>query len=164
MEIFLTILIIILIIALIAAGLIGIFLPMLPGAPLILAGIFVYAIWDKFEHMSGWTFGFLVFLTVLISVIDYTAQIIGAKKFKASKKALWCAGIGMVVGLFTGNVFGFIVGPLVGAIIGELIDSRDLRKALSAGTGIFIGFLSGTLINFVIAMVMMAIFVGSIIF
>ncbi len=149
---------------LILAGLIGVFLPMLPGAPLILAGIFVYAAWDKFEHMSGWTFGFLVLLTIIISLVDYVAQMIGAKAFKASKKALWGAGIGMVVGLLTGNVFGFIVGPLIGAIIGELIDSQDLKKALSTGTGVFLGFVSGTLVKFVVAMVMICIFIGSIIF
>lgn len=164
MGIFITILLIILIVGLIIAGLVGVFVPILPGAPLILAGILVYAVWDKFEHISGWTVAILVVLTVVITVIDYISHMIGAKTFKASRKALWCAGIGGFLGLFTGNVFGFIIGPLIGAVIGELIDSQDLRKALSTGTGVFVGFLSGTLVKFVFALIMVGIFIGSILF
>lgn len=164
MEIFLTILIIILIVALITAGLIGTLVPMLPGAPLILAGMVIYAIWDRFEHISIWTFAVLVTLTLFISVIDYISHYIGAKTYKASKTALICAGIGGILGLFTGNVFGFIFGPLIGAIIGEMIDSQNLRKALKTGTGVFVGFLSGTLVKFVIAIIMVVIFIGSVVF
>ncbi|MDD3887844.1 MAG: DUF456 domain-containing protein [Patescibacteria group bacterium] len=164
MEIFLTILIIILIVALIVTGLIGTIVPMLPGAPLIIAGMIIYAIWDKFQHMSVWTFVVLLILTIFLAVIDYVSHYIGAKAYKASKTALICSAIGGIIGLFTGNVVGFIFGPLIGAVIGELIDSQDLRKSLKTGTGVFVGFLSGTLVKFVIAMIIVVIFIGSVIF
>lgn len=164
MEIFLTILIIILIVALIVTGLVGTIVPMLPGAPLIFAGMIIYAIWDRFEHMSIWTFVVLIILTLFLTVIDYVSHYVGAKVYKASRTALICSAIGGIVGLFTGNVVGFIFGPLIGAVIGELIDSQDLRKSLKTGTGVFIGFLSGTLVKFVVAVIMVVIFIGSVVF
>ncbi len=164
MEIFLTVLIIILIVALIVTGLIGTIVPMLPGAPLILVGMVIYAIWDRFEHMSVWTFVILLILALFLTVIDYVSHYIGAKAYKASQTALICSAIGGIIGLLTGNVVGFIFGPLIGAVIGELIDSQDLRKSLKTGTGVFIGFISGTLVKFVIAVIMVVIFIGSVVF
>lgn len=159
-----SILIILAIIILIVAGLIGIFFPVLPGAPLILAGIFIYAFWDRFTHISGWTVGILVALTIFITVVDYIAQIIGAKRYNASRLALICAGFGIIFGFIIGNIWGFIFGPFIGAFIGEMIDSQDLRKAFRSGTGVMIGFLAGTLVKFIVALVMVGIFVGSLVF
>jgi hypothetical protein len=97
-------------------------------------------------------------LTGLSFLIDYLANIYGAKKFGAGRWGIAGSILGMMIGIITGGLVGMIVGPIVGATIGELISGKDHRRALKAGMGTFIGFLSGTLIKFTIGLLMIGIF------
>lgn len=152
------ILLLILGILLIVISILGSFLPILPGPPLGLVGMFLLRFTsfveatrkDYYDNLL-WIF---LFVTVIVTFLDYIVPIWGAKKFGGSSAGMWGAGIGVIAGLFFAPI-GLIVMPFLGAVIGEMMTGRDERSSFRAGFGSFIGFLTGVLIK-VIACILMA--------
>ncbi len=140
---------------LILTGLVGLVLPALPGAPLMFAGIFSVAWADDFTRI-GWR-GLVVMglLAALISVIDFAAEFVGAKKFGASWWGLLGAFLGLVAGLFLFPPFGIIIGPVVGAVLLEYVAEPDLKRAGKVGAGTAIGFVVGTALKYGLAFVLL---------
>ncbi len=147
-------------IILILAGLAGSLLPFLPGAPLILAGAFLYAWYTSFQVIGWGTLMALLFLTVLSEVLDRFSSLIGAKRYGARRWGLAGAFLNGVVGLIFGGIGGLVIGPFLGAIFLEMIHGRGLRMALQAGWGAFLGILGGVLGKFLIALIMIGILVS----
>lgn len=140
---------------LIGAGIAGLALPALPGAPLLFLG-FVVAAWiDDFAYIGTPTLIVFAGLAVLTYLIDVVAGLFGARRFDASKRAMWGAGIGAVVGIFFG-IPGVLLGPFCGAVIGELSNKRHWKEAGWSGVGATIGLLVGTILKLSIAFAMLA--------
>ena len=142
----------------ILAGLLGSFLPVLPGPSLSWLGItllyFTHAV--PTNHWILWS---TLTITVVISILDYVIPAQGTKKFGGSSYGIWGTNIGLVIGIFTPIPFGFLIGPFLGALIGELIyDSKDHNRALKAATGSFIGFLASSFIKFVLCMAFLGLY------
>ena len=152
-----TTLIWILAIALIVTGMAGLFLPALPGAPLLFAGLLLAAWAEDFAYVGWGTLVILGLLALLTYVVDFAAAAFGAKKFGASKRAIVGAAIGALAGLFLGFP-GVLIGPFVGAVIGELSGQRDLQAATRAGIGATIGLALGVAAKFALAFSMLGIF------
>lgn len=132
-------------------GFIGSFLPVLPGPPLSWVGLLLFYL-VKGVEMDYWTLGITLFITVIVTILDYVIPSIGTKRFGGSKYGVWGTNIGLIVGLFI-PPFGFIVGPFIGAFIGEIIfDSSNLKRALKAATGSFIGFLASTFLKIAVCL------------
>jgi uncharacterized protein len=142
---------------LLVAGLIGLFLPVLPGAPLIFAGLVIAAWAEDFHYAGLWTVVILAILTLLTLAVDFWATIFGAKKFGASKRAVIGALIGLVIGIFLGFP-GIIFGPFIGAVVGELSAQKDLKQATRAGIGATIGLVLGAAIKLALALTMIGVF------
>lgn len=139
-------------------GLAGILLPALPGVPLMFAGMLLAAWAGGFAKISVLTVVLLGILTAIAVIADLLATLLGAKKFGASKTAIFGAGIGAVVGLFFGPV-GLIAGPFVGALAGEMLSGSHWQQATHAGFGAALGFLLGTLAKIAISFAMLGLFV-----
>jgi uncharacterized protein YqgC (DUF456 family) len=148
----------ILAIALMVVGLVGVFLPALPGVPLIFAGMVIAAAIDDFQRIGWITLGVLGFLTLVGFVIDFVVTAIGVKNAGASKRAVWGAALGTLVGIFFGFA-GLVLGPFVGAVIGELTVHGRVDQAGRAGLATWIGLLFGTLVKLAIAFSMVGVFV-----
>jgi uncharacterized protein len=116
-------------ILLVIVGVIGSILPMLPGTPLVFGGLLLAAWHDNFVHVSIASMVIIGVLALLAWLVDFFASIVTAKKFGASKQAMWGAGIGGLVGIL-GGVPGLIIGPAIGAVIGELIAQNNAAKTL----------------------------------
>jgi uncharacterized protein YqgC (DUF456 family) len=101
---------------------------------------------------------------LVVQVLDYVANLYGAKKMGASRWGILGAFVGMLVGLFTGGVIGLVAGSFAGAILGEILAGKTGSQALKAGIGTFLGFLGGTLIKFVVGCAMLGIFLWRIFF
>ena len=142
---------------LVIIGIVGIILPMLPGVPLVFAGLLLAAWHGAFNQVSITTMVIIGFIAVLAWVVDFAASIITAKKVGASKQALWGAGIGAVVGIF-GGIAGVIIGPAIGAVIGELIASKNSGRATTVGIAAGLGFVLALAIKIARALTMLAIF------
>jgi uncharacterized protein YqgC (DUF456 family) len=138
-------------------GLAGCVLPMLPGTPIVFAGIYIYAWLTGFTIISRNLIVIFLILTALSVIIEYISSSIGSKKFGASKLGFIGAFVGAVIGVFFAP-WGLIIGPLVGALTGELIAGKKIKEAFRSGTGAVIGFFGGTLLKIVISFVMIAFF------
>lgn len=132
-------------------GLLGSFLPVLPGPILSWVGLLLLYLTSKVEN-NYWVLGFTLVITVVISILDYVIPAKGTKRFGGTKYGIWGTNIGLVVGLFI-PPFGFIVGPFIGAFVGELLrNSKDKNGAFRAAMGSFIGFLVSTFMKFAVCL------------
>ena len=144
--------------ALVLAGLAGLVLPAIPGAPLIFAGLVVAAWAEDFVHVGFWTIAILALLALLTYGVDFWATMFGAKRFGASRRAVIGAIIGCVAGIFLGFP-GVIFGPFIGAVVGELLAQKNLPQATWAGIGATIGLVLGAALKLAMAFAMIGVFV-----
>jgi len=124
-------------------GIAGTIVPMLPGPPLVWAGMLAYGFIAGFEGLSV-TFFLLQGILVLATVgVDYLTTALGTRYFGGSRLAFWGATLGLILGLILFNLPGLLIGTFTGAIAGELLHENNLRQAVSAGVGAVVGFLGG---------------------
>jgi uncharacterized protein YqgC (DUF456 family) len=145
-------------ILLMVAGVVGTFVPAIPGVPLVFAGMLAGAWIDHFTRVGAITLAILGALTVLALAIDFAATVLGAKRAGASRLALIGAAVGTVVGLFFG-LPGLLLGPFVGAVVGELMARRSLEDAARVGIATWLGLLVATIARLAILCTMIGIFV-----
>jgi hypothetical protein len=143
--------------ALVLVGLAGTVVPILPGVPLVFAGLFMAAWADQFQHVGAVTLTILGVLTVISVVADFVASALGAKRLGASPRAVVGATIGALVGILFG-LPGLVFGPFVGAVVGELSANRALVQAGKAGLGTWIGLLLGSVVKLTLSFLMLGIF------
>ena len=154
MDIFLTILGLLFMII----GLIGSFLPVLPGPPLSWVGLLLLYLTNAIPN--DWVFlGITLVIALLVFALDYIIPAIGAKKFGGTRAGMIGTTIGLIVGILAPIPGGIIIGPFVGALIGELSNRADSKTAIKAAFGSFIGFLTGTFIKFIVAVVYFGFFI-----
>jgi uncharacterized protein YqgC (DUF456 family) len=147
-------------IALITVGVIGTFLPVLPGVLLVFGGMLLGAWIDGFQRVGWITLVILGVLTLLVFVVDVVAGLLGAKRVGASKLAIIGAGVGTIVGLFFGLV-GILIAPFIGAVVGEVIARGQLAPAARVGFGTWMGLLVGALAKLALVLAMVGVFVTS---
>ena len=142
----------------VVAGLVGLVLPALPGAPLLLVGLVLAAWAEHFAYVGAGMLVVLGLLAALTYVVDFLATAFGARRFGASSRAVVGAVLGGLVGLFFG-LAGILLGPFVGAVLGELSAQRGLADAGRAGIGATLGLAVGLALKIAIAVSMLALFV-----
>ena len=141
-------------------GIIGSFIPVLPGPPISWVGLLLLYL-TKAIPDNWWMLGTTLFFAILITVLDYVIPAIGTKKFGGSKAGMIGTLVGLLVAIFVPALgpFGIIIWPFVGALAGELINKADKKTALKAAFGSFLGFLTGTFIKFVLTVIYLGIFI-----
>ena len=143
----------------IITGLLGSFLPVLPGPSISWVGL-ALLYFTKAVPANYWILGIALLITIIISVLDYVIPAKGTKQFGGSSYGIWGTNIGLVVGIFAPIPFGFLIGPFIGALVGELIyDYKDHQRALKAATGSFVGFLASSFMKFVLCVMYLGLFV-----
>ena len=143
--------------AVILVGLVGAIVPVLPGIPLIFAGIWLIAGVDGYHHLGlGWLLG-IAAVGAVGMVVDLLASALGAKRMGASSQAVWGALIGTMVGLFFG-IPGLLIGPFFGAVLGELSAGHSVLRSAHAGVSAWVGLMFGTIIKLVSSLMMVALF------
>jgi uncharacterized protein YqgC (DUF456 family) len=138
-------------------GVAGTVVPVLPGTPMIFAGIAIIAWWYDFTIIGAPTLIVTGILAVTGLAVDFVASALGAKKVGASKQAIIGASLGSFFGIFLG-IPGIIFGPFVGAIIGELLANEPLSQATKVGVGTWLGRLLGSAAKVAIALAMLGVF------
>lgn len=131
---------------LLGIGLIGCFLPIIPGPSIAYSSLFVaLAVGD---HSSP-TVPVLVaagVATVVVTLLDYIVPAWGAKKFHCSRGGTFGCFVGTLVGLFF-LPFGILAGPFLGALAGELIAGKKVGSSLFGALGALVGFLTGVMLK-----------------
>ena len=139
-------------------GVLGSFLPVLPGPPISWVGLLLLYL-TKAVPVSYTVLGITLVIAIVVGILDYIIPAKGTKRFGGSKYGIWGTNIGLVVGILAPIPLGFIIGPFVGAFVGELInDSTDSKKAFKAATGSFIGFLASTFMKFLVSMIFLGLY------
>lgn len=136
-------------------GILGTFLPVLPGLVLSFGGLIIY----KFGTVNDlpmiyiWIFGVL---TAVSAVLNYVIPAKTNRKYGGTRWGSIGSVIGTLVGMFFIPLpFGFLIGMFAGVFIGELLhDANDKQKAWNSTKGALIGFLYGTGFNLVVALAM----------
>ena len=145
-------------IILMTAGMAGLLFPVLPGAPILFAGLVTAAWADDFAYAGVKTLTVLGIMAVLMYVLDFLASAFGAKHFGASRLAIIGATLGAIIGIFFG-IPGILLGPFIGAVLGELFNRPNLRAAGMAGIGATLGLALGIAAKLSLAFAMLGIFV-----
>ena len=142
-------------------GIIGSFLPVLPGPIMGWLGLLLLHL-TKAVPMSYTFLGITLVISIIIWVLDYIIPAMGTKKFGGSKEGAIGTTIGLIVGLITPIPLGFVIGAFLGAIIGELIhDRKDFNKAIKGATGSFLGFLASTTLKFIVSLIFLGFFIST---
>ncbi len=139
-------------------GVLGSFLPVLPGPIISWFGI-ALLYFSNIIPLNYLILGITLLITIVVSVLDYIIPSQGTKKFGGSSYGIWGTNIGLIIGILAPIPFGFIIGPFLGAFIGELIyNKKDQKRALKAATGSFIGFLASSFIKFLLCMTLLGLY------
>ncbi|MCP3985274.1 MAG: DUF456 domain-containing protein [bacterium] len=142
---------------LVAVGLAGMMLPVIPGAPVLLAGLVVAAWAEDFVYVGYGTLAVLGLLVLLTYAVDFAAGVFGARRFGATRRGMVGAALGALVGLFFG-IPGVLLGPFAGAVLGELSGQRGLDEAGRAGMGASFGLILGAAAKLALAFSMLGLF------
>jgi uncharacterized protein YqgC (DUF456 family) len=148
---------------LILLGVIGSFLPILPGVPVSWLGLVALYLTPAMKF--DWTFITITgVVAITLYILDYIIPAIGTKKYGGSKSGVYGTMIGLVVGILVPLPLGILWGPFLGAFIGEIAFNNTTRDvALKAAFGSFVGFLASTFVKFMATMVYLGLFIYKVI-
>lgn len=138
-------------------GLSGMLLPFLPGAPFLFLGLLFGARAEDFRYVGLGTLLVLAAMAALTYLVEFAASILGAKVYGGSRRAMFGAALGGIVGMFFG-LPGILLGPLAGAVLGELSLQRSLDQASRAGFGTVVGMAVGVAGKLAIGIAMLGLF------
>jgi uncharacterized protein YqgC (DUF456 family) len=146
-------------------GLIGVFLPIVPGVGFIWLVALIYALLERFATIDPATFGVLSALGLIGVTTDiWTSQVgatVGGASWRSMLVGLLGGTIGALVGLLflgVGAVPGAILGALLGVLLMEWRAGKDWEQASRAAGGWLIGCLLSSVFQAIIAVLMIGIF------
>ena len=160
MDTFLLILSLILVIG----GVIGSFIPVMPGPITSWFGLFALTLIEGFpDYYIILVITFIIGITIFI--LDYFIPIIGSKYFGGSKYGVIGTSIGLLVGLLIIPIpfFNIIIGAFLGALVGETLAGKKLSEGIKPAIGSLIGVLSSTVIKFFTSVVFLVMYLVAIV-
>jgi uncharacterized protein YqgC (DUF456 family) len=139
-------------------GIIGSFLPVLPGPLTGWLGLLLLQ-FTSVIPINYMFLGITLGIAILVWALDYIIPALGTKRFGGSTYGIYGTTIGLLIGLFSPIPFGVLIGAFLGAFIGELLfDSKDTNSAIKASFGSLIGILASATIKFTVAFVYVILF------
>ena len=143
-------------------GILGSFLPVLPGTPVSWVGLLLLYL-TKAVPDDWWFLGITLVVALVVFAMDYIIPAMGTRKFGGTRSGMIGTTIGLVVAIFFPvlGILGIVIWPFLGAFIGELLNKADQKSALKAAFGSFIGFLTGTFLKFVVTVVFLGFFIST---
>ena len=139
-------------------GLIGSFLPVLPGPLTSWLGLLILY-FTSIVPMNYTFLGITLAIAILIWILDYIIPAIGTKGFGGSTYGVYGTTIGLLIGLFSPIPFGILLGAFLGAFIGEMLhDKKNTRRAFRASIGSLLGLITSATIKFTVAVVYAVLF------
>ena len=139
-------------------GLIGSFLPVLPGPLTSWLGLLILY-FTSIVPMNYTFLGITLAIAILIWILDYIIPAIGTKRFGGSTYGVYGTTIGLLIGLFSPIPFGILLGAFLGAFIGEMLhDKTNTKRAFRASIGSLLGLITSATIKFTVAVVYAVLF------
>ena len=144
---------------LVLLGVLGSFLPVLPG-PITSWFGFLLLYFSDLILISKKLLIITLVIALFIWILDYFIPAIGTKKFGGSKYGMIGTTLGLIVGLISPTPGGVFIGPFFGALIGELLNKNNFKIALRAAFGSFLGFLASTFLKFIVSIIYLGLFIS----
>jgi uncharacterized protein YqgC (DUF456 family) len=116
-------------------GIIGAFVPVLPGSLLVWFTILIYAIVEGWDAITPLIFIIITIIAAITGSANIWLSLLGAKTGGASGQSLVLGIIGSLIGLVVFSLIGSIVGYALGIILGEYLKHKDWNLALKASFG-----------------------------
>ena len=140
---------------LIGIGILGTFLPVLPGLIFSFAGVLLYKFGANPEF-SIWYVIIFGILTIVSVILNYVIPLKTTEKYGGSNYGKIGGFLGTIIGFFFIPIpFGFLIGMFLGVFLGEILhDRNDKQKAFNATKGALIGFIYGTGFNLLVGLAM----------
>jgi len=133
-------------------GIIGSFIPIIPGPLSSWSGLLILSFSSSIT-ISPFFLVLSFIIALFIFIIDNIISILGAKKFGGGKGSVIGSSIGLILGIIFLGPFGLLFGPFTGAFLGELYMNQDNKKgALKAAIGALLGFITGVSLKFMISL------------
>ena len=143
--------IVIIAIVLLLIGLIGSFIPVIPGPPFCFISILILHYFTIYNFNSN-SLLFWGFIVLIVFLMDYFLQIYGVKKLGGKQKAINGTFIGLILGVLTPVPFAFIIGPFLGAFLGAYLDERNnFRKIIKIAFGSILGLFAGSILKIILS-------------
>jgi uncharacterized protein YqgC (DUF456 family) len=148
-----------------AAGLVGVFIPVLPGPVLIWVGALVWASGDGYQRV-GWP---TLIVLALLMVVAWGSDLLMTSYFTKRNSSSWLTVAGSVAGgilggLFlsglplVGTIFGAVIGGMLGVLVVECLRLRQFRPAMQSSGQYLVGCVLGQMLELLIVLLMIALF------
>ncbi len=136
----------------------GVFLPILPGALLVLiGGVLLSLVSGSFSWLPVIVLGLM---WVLSQTVDILATSWGVKKMGATKYGIYLAPIGAIFGFILLGILGMIVMGAVFAILAELIFAKkNIRDAAKSGLGVILGIFISQILGIILVISMIGVII-----
>ena len=132
-------------------GIVGSFIPVIPGPVTAWLGILLLNLTTAVEFNLNFI---LITLTVAVSVgiLDYIIPILGVKKLGGTRSGQIGTTVGLIVALIILGPIGIIIGPYMGALLGEMSTKKSFQDSIKPAFGSFVGVIAGSVIKFLISL------------
>ena len=132
-------------------GIVGSFLPIIPGPVTSWLGILLLNLTSVVEFNLNFV---LITLTVAISVgiLDYLIPVLGVKKLGGTRSGQIGTTLGLIIALIILGPIGIIIGPYGGALLGEMSTKKSFQDSIKPAFGAFVGVVAGSVIKFLISL------------
>ena len=140
-------------IVLLIVGIVGCFVPVLPGPPISYVGVLL-AYFTSYCQFELSTLIILGVIMVIVTVMDFLIPSWATKKFGGTKWGSRGAAIGILVSLF-GKWWAIFIAPFAGAFVGELLYLKkngqsprgNMKAVWKASLGAFVGMMCGIMLK-----------------
>lgn len=130
-------------------GIVGCFLPVLPGPPISWGALLLLYFFGNGEMSLRFLLIWLG-ITIFVTILDYVVPAQSTRVTGGSKAAGRGSMIGLLVGLIFFPPWGMLVGAFLGALLAEVLVNRSsIADSVKPALGSFLGFLAGTFFKFV---------------
>jgi len=150
-------------VALMIAGVLGCVVPGVPGAPLSLAGIYLYWWATGFAEPGLGLLATLSLLGLLAFVADVGAEVVSARIGGASLTTSLVAGAVGIVLFVVLTPVGALLGVVAAVFVLEYLRHRDAARGATAAGVVVLGILASTVVQVLLTGSMLVAFVVGVI-
>ncbi len=145
-------------IVLMVTGLVGCFVPILPGPSLAWLGALYYGWQTDWEKVSPLLLGLMLIIALAGATANWWMGFLGAKKSGASAWSQVAALFGGLIGFLIFNLPGMIIGSVAAIVAVEWRRLREWKGGLRAGGGYLVGYLLAMVVEVICTLVIIGIF------
>ena len=141
-------------------GLLGVFIPVIPGLFLIVGAGFLYGWATDFGLIGSVVLGVMIVVAILGTAAGYVMPHKRMVETGAPRSTILAGLILGVAGFFLSPIIGFLIGAIMGVLLAEKSRTGDWSTARSSTRTLLVGFGVGKLFELIGGLAMVGLWVG----